>query len=529
MTSSLLRLIKMNMTSLQHNTPITLLICALGGEGGGVLSEWLVDVARHAGYYAQATSIPGVAQRTGATTYYIEVYPVSMADLALQGKRRPIFSLNPVPGKLDMMISSELLETARQVTNGLPAKDATHIITSSSRALTTGERMVMGDGRMDSDQLLQLIEANAARLNVLDMNAVAKDCGTIVSAVMLGAIAASGLFPFAMEDYKAVVGSGNAQADKSWRGFERAHELLTGQIKTKEMITGMLLDDPHSQISAINSNSRTNTPLSIEQIGTARMMEYQRESYAKLYAERLAAVKQATSHADSAISTNVANETARWLALWMAFDDIVRVADLKSRESRYQRVRGEVKAGDDDLVRIYDHFKPGVPEFAGLLPAFLANPMLAWDARRKQSGKGAFEVPLKVGSHGVVGMLALRFLTSLKWLRVRGSRYAIEQKLIDQWLDAIKRAGQSGDAGLALEYAKCGQLIKGYGSTNERGKDNLLHILNHLSSADDVKVAREAALKDEAGKALDTVLVARGAPAREVKAVPIQWMKRPTQ
>jgi indolepyruvate ferredoxin oxidoreductase, beta subunit len=109
-------------------SPITLLVCALGGEGGGVLSEWLVDVARHAGYAAQATSIPGVAQRTGATTYYIEVFPVPLAQL----NRKPIFSLNPVPGKLDMMISSELLETARQVTNGLPAKDVTHVWITTS-------------------------------------------------------------------------------------------------------------------------------------------------------------------------------------------------------------------------------------------------------------------------------------------------------------------------------------------------------------------------------------------------------------
>ena len=62
------------------------------------------------------------------------------------------------------------------------------------------------------------------------------------------------------------------------------------------------------------------------------------------------------------------SEMARWLALWMAFDDIVRVADLKSRASRWQRVQGEVKAGDDDLLKLYDHFKPGVPEFAALLP-----------------------------------------------------------------------------------------------------------------------------------------------------------------
>jgi len=71
---------------MEQNRPITLLVCALGGEGGGVLTEWLVDIARHAGYAVQSTSIPGVAQRTGATTYYIEVFPVPIAQL---GGQRP--------------------------------------------------------------------------------------------------------------------------------------------------------------------------------------------------------------------------------------------------------------------------------------------------------------------------------------------------------------------------------------------------------------------------------------------------------
>ena len=96
----------------ERRRPITLLICALGGEGGGVLAEWLVDTATLAGYAAQSTSIPGVAQRTGATTYYLEVFPQPQAAL---GGRRPVFSLNPVPGALDALVSSELLETARQV------------------------------------------------------------------------------------------------------------------------------------------------------------------------------------------------------------------------------------------------------------------------------------------------------------------------------------------------------------------------------------------------------------------------------
>ncbi|RZI96993.1 MAG: indolepyruvate oxidoreductase, partial [Haliea sp.] len=178
---------------MQDSRPISLLICALGGEGGGVLTEWLVDVARHAGYVAQSTSIPGVAQRTGATTYYLEVFPVPVAQL---GGRRPVFSLNPVPGALDAIVSSELLETTRQIGNGMSAPARTVVITSSSRTLTTAERMQMADGRADSEALLAVVKRFSREHHVFDMGAVAKESGTIVSSVMLGAVAGSGLFPF---------------------------------------------------------------------------------------------------------------------------------------------------------------------------------------------------------------------------------------------------------------------------------------------------------------------------------------------
>ena len=100
--------------------PLSVLICALGGEGGGVLSDWLMEIARKAGYAAQATSIPGVAQRTGATTYFFELFPVPVAQL---GGRKPVFSLNAIPGSLDVVIASELLEAARCASNGLPSSD----------------------------------------------------------------------------------------------------------------------------------------------------------------------------------------------------------------------------------------------------------------------------------------------------------------------------------------------------------------------------------------------------------------------
>lgn len=525
-------------------SPISLLVCALGGEGGGVLTEWLVDIARHAGYAAQATSIPGVAQRTGATTYYIEVFPVPLAEL---GGRRPVFSLNPVPGALDALLSSELLETARQVTNGLPSADRTLVITSSARALTTMERMQMGDGRVETADLLQLVRQFSREHQVFDMAAIAKEAGTVVSAVMLGAVAGSGLFPFKREDYEAVVQAGGKGTEASLRGFAKAFDIASGartQASYVEQLVGWappVPTVPPSTAAAVGNKVAHPTgifPAEVEEmfaLGWQRLLDYQDRAYADLYVERLRSVLAAEREADpqAAHAHAITREMARWLALWMAFDDIVRVADLKSRASRWQRVQGEVKAGGDDLLRLYDHFKPGVPEFAALLPQGLARRLVAWDRRRAARGARPWALPLKIGTHSILGMLALRTLASLKWLRTKGSRFAVEQRMIEKWLRGVVE-GTRRDWQLGHEIALCGRLVKGYGSTNERGKDNLLHVLDHLAgggraedAAKAVRAAREAALADDAGKALDATLQQHGAPPRPVKAVPIRWVRKP--
>jgi indolepyruvate ferredoxin oxidoreductase beta subunit len=490
--------------------PLCLLVCALGGEGGGVLTEWLIETARLAGHAAQSTSIPGVAQRTGATTYYLEVFPVPVAQL---GGRRPVFSLNPVPGALDAIVSSELLETARQVTSGMASPDRTLVITSSARTLTTQERMQLGDGRVDSASLLQLVKAMSREVTVFDMGAAAKEAGTIVSAVMLGAIAGSGVFPFTREHYEAVI-----QGEANLRGFALGWDAVGRGLRED--------DTPlHSREGGNLGLPGIPAPVAdIATLGYQRLVDYQDEAYAQLYLQRLQRVI-AVDRPDHATS----RETARWLALWMAFDDIVRVADLKSRAARWQRVRGEVEAGDDDLLKVYDHFKPGVPELAALLPGGMAGKLLAWDRRRAKP----WSLPLKVGTHTVSGMLALRTLASLKWLRVRGSRFAAEQRMIEQWLTGIVE-GTRRDWQLGHEIALCGRLIKGYGTTNERGKDNLLHVLEHLAAgglpqqaAQAIAAAREAALADDAGQAFDAALAEHGAPPRPVKAQPVRWMRQP--
>ncbi len=523
--------------------PITLLICALGGEGGGVLTDWLVHAAQHAGYPVQATSIPGVAQRTGATTYYLEVFPQRLAEL--NGKK-PVLSLNPVPGALDAMVSSELLETTRQIANGMATQERTCVITSNARALTTAERTHLGDGRIDPAALLAVVQAHSREHHVLDMNALAREAGTVVSAVMLGAVAASGLLPFAREAFETAIADGAAPdklskaAQASLRGFAKGFEAVSQpRQQALDLLNSLLKQELFEQVSpGLPADLAHIFPLQVHPmltLGHARLLDYQGPAYAALYVQRLqqvlAAEKQADPSAAHAFATTT--EMARWLALWMAFDDIVRVADLKSRASRWARVRSEVKAQPGDLLKVFDHFKPGVPELAALLPTGLANQLLRWDARRTTAGKTPWALPLKVGSHSVIGMLALRTLAACKRLRPLGSRYAMEQAMIDQWLQAVVTGSQRGWQ-LGHEIALCGRLIKGYGATNERAKHNLLHVLQHLAPLPDplaaasaIAAARTAALADEAGKALDATLVQHGAPKRPVKEQPIRFVRKP--
>jgi indolepyruvate ferredoxin oxidoreductase beta subunit len=513
---------------------ITILIAALGGEGGGVLAEWLVETATQAGYAAQSTSIPGVAQRTGATTYYIEIYPEPVRALA---GRVPVLSLLPVPGCVDLLVASELLEAARTVQNGMASPDRTTVVTSVSRTLTTAEKMALGDGRFDSGRLLAVARQNSRKLIALDMEAMAR--GTVVSAVMFGAIAASGLMPFTREQFEAVIRSSGVGVESSLLGFARAWDEINAASESKvSHAESPGVREPAAAAGSIFADRFPPSILDIIDEGHRRLSDYQDGAYAGLYLQRISRVLAAERQSDGAEANGFAltRETARFLALWMAFDDIVRVADLKCRASRFARVRSEVAAHNGDIVRIVDYFKPGIAEFCALLPAAVAEPLMAWDRRRQARGKPTLAMALHVRTDSICGFFLLRLLASLRWMRRRGARYAQEQTLIESWLSAIETAGRENWS-LACEIALCGRLIKGYGATNERAKMNLLHILDQLivggtfvtsaERATAIRQAREAALADEGGNALDRVLVQQGVLPRPVKAQPIRWSRKP--
>ncbi len=174
--------------------PITVTIAALGGQGGGVVVSWLVGLAEAADFLVQATSVPGVAQRTGATIYYLELY--ARADLA-DAEHPPVMALMPSAGVCDVVVAAELAESARMIERGIVDAKTTTLITSTHRTYTIDEKSHLGDGRADAVELLELAGRHSKRLISLDMEQLALDHGSVVSAAILGAVAGARVLPFA--------------------------------------------------------------------------------------------------------------------------------------------------------------------------------------------------------------------------------------------------------------------------------------------------------------------------------------------
>ncbi|HYL90561.1 MAG TPA: indolepyruvate oxidoreductase subunit beta family protein [Burkholderiales bacterium] len=475
--------------------PITILIAALGGEGGGVMADWLMEVATTSDLPAQATSIPGVAQRTGATTYYLEIYPMRRAEL---GGREPVMSLTPSPGNVDIMVASELIEAGRAMTNGYVSPDRTTLIASTHRIYATIEKMQMADGRYEADKVVAAAGELAKRAVLFDMRKLAQESGTVINAVLFGAMAGSGVLPISRESCEAAIRKAGRGADASLRGFSAGYEIAQGARK------------PPGEAA---KPKRATELADIVRLADERLRDYQGAAYAELYRKRLEPFRGADA--------KVAATLARHLATWMSYEDIIRVADLKTRASRFERVRREVGAKENEPVVVIDYLKPGVDEFASVMPHFLGQRLVAWAERR---GKlDAYNVGMHIRTSGFFGYLLVRSLAWLRPLRPMSYRYVEEQRLIERWLGMVAEAAKR-DAELAYEIAECARLIKGYGETHRRGKGNFLAIADALienpptsdprEQARAIRKAREAALADPEGKALGTAL-----------GKPVVWMK----
>ncbi|MDP3894794.1 indolepyruvate oxidoreductase subunit beta family protein, partial [Nocardioides sp.] len=202
----------------QGRRPITIAILAMGGEGGGVLADWIVSVGEQAGYVSQNTSVAGVAQRTGATVYYVELYPGD-EDRVGDARPEPVLSLFPTPGEVDIVIASELMEAGRAIQRGFATPDRTTLIASTNRVYSMDEKLALGDGRVDSDALLEAAHAGSRRLIAADFMQLALQARSVISAALFGALAGSGSLPFARERFEDAIRAGGKGVDASLTAF----------------------------------------------------------------------------------------------------------------------------------------------------------------------------------------------------------------------------------------------------------------------------------------------------------------------
>ena len=502
---------------------VTVLVAAMGGEGGGVLADWLISAAAAQDFPVQSTSVPGVAQRTGATNYYIEIYPVARAEL---GGAQPVFSLTPNPGDVDIVAASELVEAGRVLQGGFVHPRRTTLVASLHREYAVSEKTAMGDGRYEGQRVIEAAQQLARNAFLFDMRSLAWKHGTVINTVMFGAMAASGALPFSREACEQAIRASGKAVEASLKGFAAGFEHVAGRgapaAPARDADAKASID---ARVRALPEPLRA-----IVGSGLRQVADYQDARYAGLYLSRVNALRDIERATEGDFP--VTRETARYLALWMSYEDVIRVADLKTRSDRLQRVRQEVGAMAGEPLRLTEYLKPGLDEICSVLPT----PAAHWLRRRLGPKAHKLNVGLHMRTDTVLGFAMLCGLRALRPLRRRTSRYAAEQAMIERWLDAVRRALAISPR-LGYELALCGNLVKGYGETSERGHRNLAALLDDIQPAlarapqdpslDDaaarVRSARAAALDDPEGRTLARAL---GLAPPEPKSHPIRIVRR---
>ena len=489
---------------------IRIVVAALGGEGGGVLAKWIADMADREGYLSQTTSVPGVAQRTGATIYYIEIFPRDQAEAA---GRLPVMSMFPTPGDVDIVICSEIVEAGRMIQRGFVTPDRTTLVTSTHRVYGIAEKEAMGRGVVDKEAIIEVARTRARSYVGFDMLETARQYDSVINTALFGALAEAGVLPFGREVFEQTIREGGIAVESNLLTFAASYELARQQRGGVQYAQPAPAPEPVFQLpeattaagQALLSRVASFPAATREMIylGVRKLVDYQDSRYAELYLQRLQALA-AFERGDEALLTL---EVARYLGLWMAFEDLPRVAQIKISPERLARFREEVRAEENQQVGMVEFLHPRVEEFCGVMPAALGR--YALDSRALRALLGLLAKPRKLRTNSVHGFLAFYLLAKLRRWRRGSLVYQLEQAHIEQWLEAIQRAAAT-DYELAVELARCGRLIKGYGKTRERGSGNMQRILGLWRqqgqlSARALAGLREAALAGEDGEAMDAV------------------------
>ncbi len=485
---------------------IKLAILAVGGQGGGVLTNWIESVARANGYAVQATSVAGVAQRTGATVYYVEMAPAEDGS--------PVFSLMPAAGDVDIVIAAEMMEAGRAIMRGFVTPDRTVLISSSHRALAVSEKTVPGDGIASAEEVRAAGEMAARRFICADFDALAVQSGSVISATLFGGLAGAGVLPFPRDAFEASIRAGGKGVEASLRAFAAGYDRVSTDLEPTAGPDPLNMPDirgPGRMLRRWETLSARTALLPGDAPGMAaaglrKVVEFQDLTYGAEYLDRLDRIA-AQDSGDGTLTL----EAAKHLANAMAYDDVIRTADAKTRFGRAERIAAEMGAGDAEVVHVTEFLHPRAAEIVSMLPARMgarweANPRrMAWIDRWFCRGR-------RLRTDRLASFLVLYFLAGLKGWRRRTLRHAREMAHIDAWIGRAMDA-VDGNYDLAVEILRCQRLVKGYSDTHTRSHlkfgrvmEGVALVADRGDAAEWVRRLREAALQDERGEALDGAL-----------------------
>jgi indolepyruvate ferredoxin oxidoreductase beta subunit len=432
-----------------------------------------------------------------------------------------VLGLAPGIGDVDLVIASELMEAGRAIAGGYVTPDRTMTIASLSRSYLVTERMAMGDGRYDHGKLVAAVEKNSQKSLLLDLEAIARESGAMINAVMLGAIAGAAALPIPAEAFEAAVRADGKAVSANLRGFRAGFAAALGGSQPRiEPPKRMHAPSPSLATMEADIAGMPETARGFMTEGVRRLANYQDLAYARLYLDRLAPIREADAKAGA--DGKLLSETARHLAVRMSYEDVIRVAQVKIDPARFARIESGLSVKSEQTFTVTEFLKPGIAEFCSVLPPWLARPILSLAERFPAFGRAHWG--MEINTQSIFGYLRFFTLAKLRGYRPRTFRYHEEQRAIESWLRMIAQAAPLS-ADLALEIAECARLIKGYGDTHKRGAANYALIERELilpalagcmpprQAAEALANARTAALLDPEGEALSKCLADIGALA----------------
>ncbi|MGI9553575.1 MAG: 2-oxoacid:acceptor oxidoreductase family protein, partial [Thermodesulfobacteriota bacterium] len=201
---------------------IKILIPAVGGQGGGVLAEWLIQAFQLENFDVQGISLPGLSQRGGSTIYYMEAYPRS-------GSENIIFSQYPLPGDIDLILSQEFLELGRVLEQGFGSEKTT-IVSSTHRIYSTQEKLPISGGIYSEENLQKIAEEFSSSFIGLDVLQLAKDNGMnelSTNAILLGALSSSQAIPISKETFQKAIEAAGVSIKNNLNAFNVGYEHVT--------------------------------------------------------------------------------------------------------------------------------------------------------------------------------------------------------------------------------------------------------------------------------------------------------------